>query len=57
MEQAKVTKNKNQINEAGRLAGENFDLQKQKKQKEAQRRVSSRISDLPPRRNHRPETG
>jgi hypothetical protein len=28
MEQAKVTKNKNQINEAGRLAGENFDLQK-----------------------------
>lgn len=28
MEEAKVTKNANQINEAGRLAGENFDLQK-----------------------------
>ena len=28
MEQAKVTKNKNQIEEQGRLAGENYDLQK-----------------------------
>lgn len=33
MEQAKVTKNRNQINEAGRLAGENFDLQKQEEER------------------------
>jgi hypothetical protein len=39
MEQAKVTKNKNQINEAGRLAGENFDLKKaEEERQEAQRK-------------------
>lgn len=39
MEQAKVTKNKNQINDAGRLAGENFDLKKaEEERQEAQRK-------------------
>lgn len=39
MEQAKVTKNKNQIEEQGRLAGENFDLQKaEEARQEAQRK-------------------
>lgn len=34
MEQAKVTKNKNQINDAGRLAGENFDLKKAEEERQ-----------------------
>ncbi|WP_077267206.1 tape measure protein, partial [Klebsiella oxytoca] len=39
MEQAKVTKNKNQIEEQGRLAGENYDLQKaEEARQEAQRK-------------------
>lgn len=39
MEQAKVTKNKNQIEEQGRLAGENFDLKKaEEERQEAQRK-------------------
>lgn len=39
MEQAKVTKNKNQIEEQGRLAGENYDLQKaDEARQEAQRK-------------------
>lgn len=39
MEQAKVTKNKNQIEEQGRLAGENYDLKKaEEARQEAQRK-------------------
>ncbi|HCD4622236.1 TPA: tape measure protein [Klebsiella michiganensis] len=39
MEQAKVTKNKNQIEEQGRLAGENYDLRKaEEARQEAQRK-------------------
>lgn len=39
MEQAKVTKNKNQIEEQGRLTGENFDLKKaEEERQEAQRK-------------------
>lgn len=40
MEQAKVTKNKNQINEAGQLAGENFDLKKSEEERNKAQRES-----------------
>ncbi|MBD0985169.1 tape measure protein [Klebsiella michiganensis] len=40
MEQAKVTKNKNQIYEAGQLAGENFDLKKSEEERNKAQRES-----------------
>ncbi|HFI5585768.1 TPA: tape measure protein [Raoultella ornithinolytica] len=40
MDQAKVTKNKNQIEEQGRLAGENFDLKKSEEERNKAQRES-----------------